>query len=446
MERFVLKDLEKWKNSNKRKPLILAGVRQCGKTWALREFGKKFYKNVASFDFYESPEYHQFFQTTKDPGRIIQNLAMASGQIINPQETLVIFDEIQECGEALGTLKYFCDKAPEYHLACAGSLLGLSLPKPADEFKNPSFPVGKVNFIDMYPMSFSEFLIANGDENLKKYLDGIDRIEPIPDAFYNPLHEKLKMYFITGGMPESVGQWAENRDVSAVQGVLSEILRAYERDFAKHAPVVDYPKINLVWQSLPSQLSRENKKFIYNIAKTGARAREYEDALQWLADANLVYKTFRITAPRLPLMSYRDVSAFKIYAADVGLLRRMSLLSPAAFGEGNRLFTEFKGALTENYILQSLKPQFESIPHYWSTDNPRYEVDFIVEQNNKIYPIEVKSDENIESKSLKKFAEFFPNETGLRVRFSMRNLKKDGDVLNIPLFLVDYASKLLEMI
>ena len=302
-----------------------------------------------------------------------------------------------------------------------------------------------MDFIDLYPMTFSEFLLANGNENLINYIDGINEISPIPDAFFNPLTEKLKMYFVTGGMPESVRSWTEDRSVDGVQTALSSILRAYERDFAKHADKTEFPKINLIWQSLSSQLSRENKKFIYKVVKEGARAREYEDALQWLVSANLVYKIYRSTAPRLPQKAYEDLSAFKLYAVDVGLLRRMSLLAPSAFSEGDRLFTEFRGALTENFILQSLKPLFEGAAHYWSADNPRYEVDFLIQSDNDIFPIEVKANENVESKSLKKFEEVFKNETKLRIRFSMKNLRMDGGVLNIPLFLADFTDRLINL-
>jgi len=362
LERLALNDLKAWKESKHRKPLLLKGVRQSGKTWILKEFGKRYYKNVAYFNFEENEEYKQFFETTKDIPRILQNLMMASGQTIKPGESLIIFDEIQECNKALNTLKYFHENAPEYHVACAGSLLGIALSKPA------SFPVGKVDFLDVAPMTFTEFLMANGDGNLVNYLSNIETIEKVPNAFYNPLYEKLKMYFVTGGMPEAVSAWTEDRDVNLVQKVLYNILSAYERDFAKHADPKEFPKLSLVWKSIPSQLARENKKFLYRVIKEGARAREYEDALQWLCDAALIYKVFRNTSPGLPLSSYDDLSAFKIYLVDVGLLRRLSLLAPTAFGEGNRLFTEFKGALSENYILQALIGQIEAVPRYLSME------------------------------------------------------------------------------
>jgi predicted AAA+ superfamily ATPase len=437
LERLIFEKLTAWQKAKYRKPLILKGVRQVGKTWILKEFGARQYANVAYFNFDESEEYKQFFETTKDVNRIVQNLVMASGQTIKPRETLIVFDEIQECNKALNTLKYFCENTPEYHVACAGSLLGIALSKPA------SFPVGKVDFLEVAPMTFTEFLMANGDGNLAAYMNAIDAIEPVPEAFYNPLYEKLKMYFVTGGMPESVRSWTEERDVEMVQRALSNILGAYERDFAKHAEKKDFPRLSLIWKSIPSQLSRENKKFIYKAVKEGARAREYEDALQWLCGAGLVSKIYRSAAPGLPISAYDDLTAFKLYLVDVGLLRRLSLLSPTAFGEGGRLFTEFKGALSENYVLQALTGQIEAVPRYWAADHPRYEVDYIIRRENDVIPVEVKSEGNIESASLRKYKEKYGDKIKLRVRFSTRNLKLDGDILNIPMFLADHANRLI---
>ncbi len=437
MERFIFDKLEQWRVSSYRKPLILKGVRQVGKTWILKEFGKRYYENVAYFNFDENEEYKEFFETTKDVKRILQNLIMASGYRIEPGKTLIIFDEIQDCPKVINSLKYFCEDASEYHIACAGSLLGVALAKPS------SFPVGKVTFMQINPMSFSEFLVANGDENLVEFMKSVNKIEPIPMVFFNMLYEKIKMYYITGGMPEPVLMWTEARDVDAMQTALSDIISSYERDFAKHPEPTEFPKISMIWHSVPSQLARENKKFLYRVVKEGARAREYENALQWLVDAGVVYKIFRSTAPGLPIAAYDDLSAFKIYLADVGILRRLASLSPTAFGEGNRLFTEFKGALSENYVLQSLANQFEVLPRYWSQINPPYEVDFIIQRDNDIIPVEVKSEANLTSKSLKKYKELFGERIGLRVRFSLENLKLDGDVLNIPVFMADYADDLI---
>lgn len=437
MERLALEKLIKWKNSPYRKPLIVKGVRQVGKTWLLKEFGKRSYENTAYFNFDENPDYKQFFSITKNVERILQNLILAIGQKIEAEKTLIIFDEIQDCPEVLNALKYFCEDAPQYHVACAGSLLGIALAKPS------SFPVGKVDFLQIDPMTFQEFLLANGDANLVAYLDSVNTIEPLPDAFFNPLCEKLKMYYITGGMPESVRLWAEAKDVEAMQAALANIIGAYERDFAKHPSLKEFPRLSLIWHSLPSQLARENKKFLYKAVKEGARAREYEDALQWLVEARLIHKIYRSSKPGLPMSAYDDLSAFKIYLVDVGILRRLAQLAPSAFGEGNRLFVEFKGALTENYVLQTLITQFEVMPRYWSQSNPPYEVDFLIQRENDIFPIEVKAETNIAGKSLRKFKELFSGTVRLRVRFSLNNLKLDDDVLNIPLFMADQTDKLI---
>lgn len=437
MKRLALNNLLQWKNSKYRKPLILKGVRQVGKTWLLKEFGRLYYENIAYFNFDENEEYKQFFEMTKDVERILQNLMLASGQKITAGSTLIIFDEVQECPKVINSMKYFCENAPQYHIACAGSLLGIALAKPA------SFPVGKVDFLEINPMNFTEFLYANGNENLAEYLQSVTELAPLPDAFFNQLYEKLKMYYVTGGMPEPVLMWTKERSVDLMQTALANILSAYERDFAKHPDAKEFPKISMIWKSIPSQLAKENKKFIYKVVKEGARAREYEDALQWLVDAGLVKKVYRSTAPGLPLSAYDDLSAFKIYLADVGVLRRLALLAPTAFGEGNRLFTEFKGALTENYVLEALTGQFEGLPRYWSQINPPYEVDFIVQLDNDIIPVEVKAEANTEAKSLRIYKEKFGDKVKLRVRFSLDNLKLDGDLLNIPLFLADEAARLM---
>lgn len=439
MQRLLLDQLQSWKASPVRKPLILKGLRQVGKTWLLKEFGRTAYENVAYFNFEENPEYKEFFAHTKDVRRILPNLAMASAQTIEPERTLLIFDEIQEAPDALNALKYFHETANEYHVACAGSLLGIALARPS------SFPVGQVDFLQVRPLTFTEFLLASGKQNLVDYLAGIDTLAPIPDAFFQPLYEQLKMYYVTGGMPEAVRNWTEFHDVRLVEETLQNILDAYERDFAKHPDRTTFPKLNLVWNSLPAQLAKENKRFLYNVVKKGARAREYEDALQWLVNAQLICKVPRITKPGLPISAYDDLGAFKIYAADVGLLRRMSHLSPTIFADGSRLFREFKGALTENYVLEALTNQFEVPPRYWSRLNPSYEVDFILQRENDIFPIEVKSEDNVHGTSLRKYAETFPEQTKLRLRFSLANLHLDGDLLNLPLFMIDQADRLIEL-
>ena len=434
MKRYAMNDLQNWKESKRRKPLVLLGARQVGKTWILEEFGKSFPDGFVKINFDKQPELHQFFQTTKDVRRIIQTLSIAVGKPIT-KNTLIIFDEIQECEEALNSLKYFCEDAPEYYIASAGSLLGLMLAK--------GFPVGKVDFLRMGPMSFEEFLEANGDHNLVGYLKGIDAISAVPEMFSGPLTEKLKMYFVVGGMPEAVKVWTEEGDIREVDKIQSEILDAYEYDFAKHADPIDVPKIRMIWNSLPSQLARENKIFLYSVVKKSARAREYENALNWLVNADLVKKVPRVTKPGIPLSAYEDLEAFKIYMGDVGLLRRHSRLSSSTFSEENRLFEEFKGALTENYVLESLLNIPDVSLYYWS-DTP-YEVDFIIQLDNDVFPVEAKSGKNIKAASIKNYARVYSEQTKLCVRLSMRNLSYDGNLLNIPLYLADEIGRIIAL-
>lgn len=435
MQRTILKDLRKWKDSKRRKPLIIKGARQVGKTWVLKEFGKEFPDGYAYFNFDREPEYAQFFSSTKDTERILKNLALASGQKIT-KNTLIIFDEIQACEDALNALKYFCEDAPDYYIACAGSLLGLQLSK--------GYPVGKVNMLRMYPMAFTEFLMADGNENLVTYLQKLCAIEAIPDAFFNPLCEELKRYYIIGGMPEAVSVWVDEHNIKAVEQVQADILDAYESDFGKHAPIEIVPKIKLIWDSLPSQLARENKKFLYSVVKAGARAREYEDALNWLCNADLTGKVFRITKPGLPLSSYDDLGAFKIFMVDVGLLRKHSHLAYSAFAEENRLFTEFKGALTENYVYEALLPKLEVEPRYWS-ELSNAEIDFVIQLDNDILPVEAKAGTNVKATSIKKYAKEFAKSTPLIIRASLKNLSLDGNVLNVPLFLMDELPRLVSI-
>jgi len=434
IRRDIIEQLVKWKDKPGRKPLILQGIRQVGKTWLLKYFGDKYFEDVACFNFDKQKELRQFFSTTKDPQRIIENLSLVHGKAILPNKTLIIFDEIQECTDALNSLKYFQEEAPVYSIACAGSLLGVALSRGA------SFPVGKVEFMNIHPVTFSEFLNEAAPE-LAGYLNQIDKAEPIPDIFFNPLCEKLKMYFISGGMPEAVVTMLENMDISATQDVLHSVINSYLLDFSKHVDNKDVPKITYIWNSLPSQLARENKKFLYQTVRPGARAREYEDALLWLVNAGLAIRINCSSKPFIPLTSYDDLTAFKVYLPDVGVLRRLSLLDPVAITEGNRLFTEFRGSLTENFILSGLLTQFEGVPRYWRSGN-KAEVDFLIQYGNDIIPVEVKSDENVRSKSLAFYRkEFNP---GISIRFSLRNLKCDAGLVNIPLFMVDYTKKILE--
>jgi len=435
LKRDIIQQMLTWNENPRAKPLILQGARQVGKTTVLKQFGRSFFNGIAYFNFEKQPSLKQFFIQSKEPSEIITNLAMVNGKPIHPQQTLLIFDEIQECNEALNSLKYFAEEAPEYKIACAGSLLGVAMTRGA------SFPVGKVDFIKMYPLSFAEFLAA-ADPKLFAFVESIEKIEPIPEVFFNPLKEKLKMYFISGGMPEAVVALLEQQDVGATQQVLQNILNAYTLDFSKHVDNKNIQKIFHVWTSLPSQLAKENKKFLYRSVKTGARAREYEDALNWLVNAGLVFKIHASAKPALPLSAYDDLSSFKVYMQDVGLLRRLSQLDPTVYGEGNRLLTEFKGALAENFILSGLIRKFEDMPRYWRSGN-KAEIDFLIQYKNRIIPIEVKSDENIRSKSLSVYRNHFNPD--LSIRFSLRNLNSSDGFINLPLFLVDYTKKFINL-
>ena len=432
MQRFILKKLIEWKESKYRKPLILKGARQVGKTYILKQFGKENYEGVAYFNFDHDEDLYNLFENTKDPKRILEQLAFIYGKAIIPGKTLIIFDEIQECPNALNSLKYFYEEANEYHIVCAGSLLGIRL-------SHTSFPVGKVDFLNMYPMTFSEFLIADNAQNLVDYMNSLEKIEKIPDIFFNQLEEKLKAYFIIGGMPEAVSAWVNEKDMELVNKIQNNILSAYESDFSKHTQDSEANKISLIWNSVPSQLAKENKKFLYQVVKEGARAREYENALNWLNDANLIYKIYNVTKADFPLKAYNDLSAFKIYMNDVGLLRKMSNLDSKIVVEGDKLFEEFKGAFTENYVLNMLISTLNSVPNYYTFD--RNEIDFIIQYKNNIVPIEVKANKSTNNTSLTKYNEKFNNE--LSVRFSMNNLSKDGKILNIPLFLIEYVEKFI---
>ena len=434
MYRKIKEKLIEWKNSKDRKPLILRGARQVGKTYIIKEFGSENYEGVAYFNFDHDTELYNLFENTKDPVRIIEQLSFIYGKAIKTEKTLIVFDEIQECPNALNALKYFEEEAQDYHIISAGSLLGIRL-------SHTSFPVGKVDFLDMYPMTFTEFLIADNCKNLVDYMDTIKIIENIPDIFWNMLVEKLKAYFIIGGMPEAVKSWIQEKDMQQVNKIQNNILRAYESDFSKHTSNVEANRISIIWNSIPSQISKENKKFLYQVAKEGARAREYEGALNWLRDANIVNKVYNVTKPSMPLIAYNDLASFKIYVNDVGLLRKMTDLDSKVVIEGNKLFEEFKGALTENFVLQLLVAMGMN-PYYYTFDN-RYEIDYIIQYRNDIIPIEVKSSENINNTSLKVYNEKYEPKT--RVRFSMRNLSKNGNLINIPLFMVEYLDKFLEM-
>ncbi len=435
-DRKILTQLDAWAARPKPKPLLLKGARQVGKTSLLKWFGQKHYPKTAYFNFDRQPDLRQFFELTKDPLRIVQNLSLVLGFPIEPKNTLIIFDEIQECKEALNSLKYFGEIQDAFHVVGAGSLLGVTL----GNFS--PFPVGKVDFLELFPLTFLEFL-AQKDPEMASYLESIQAIAPIPDYFFNRILESFRLYMISGGMPEPAGELAESANLERVEALLDHINQAYELDFSKHVPARDIQKISYIWDSIPSQLAKENKKFLYQVVKPGARAREYEDALTWLIQAGLVYRVNRVTKVGIPLAVYRDLSAFKIYFLDLGLLRRKARLTPQAVLNPTGLFSEFKGALAENYILQSLVAQFGELPSYW-TSNGKAEVDFLLQFENGVIPIEVKSGESTRSRSLASYAE--ENNPEVKVRFSMKNLIRQDDLVNVPLFLADRTKEILNSV
>lgn len=434
MERRLQKDLIKWKSKANRLPLIIQGARQVGKTYLMKWLGETHFNKYAYFNFDERPELKEFFELNKDVDRITSALSLVSGVSIQ-SDTLIIFDEIQECPEALNALKYFAEKKPELAIICAGSLLGILL------HSGYSFPVGKVEFLTLYPMTFKEVL-PYWDKKAALYMDQISSFDPLPELFYNDLLDYFKKYLISGGLPAIVNTVAQDSSFGSCENGLENLILSYKGDFGKHPIMSDVAKIGLVFDSLPSQLARENKKFVFQLVRTGARAREYEDAIQWLINAGLVHRIELISKPNLPLSAYQDHSTFKLYAFDVGILRRMSRLSPQVYGEGNRLFTEFKGAITENYVLQSLLTQLDYKPAYWVSGNTA-EVDFIIQVENHIIPIEVKSDENVKSRSLTLYQQKF--NPLLRIRYSLKNLSYRDGLLNIPHFLADYTLEFVKL-
>ena len=428
-------ELKKWKNRKSRKPLILKGVRQSGKTYTLNEFGKENYDEVAYFNFEGNPALAERFEQDLDVKRILMELGILGGKRIKPESTLLIFDEIQFCNKALTFLKYFCEHAPEYPIVCAGSLLGIALSKPL------SFPVGKVDFLTLRPMSFYEFVLANNEPMLLEYLEKLDLKASIPKAFADKLITLLKTYFVTGGMPEAVSKWVETKDVAEVERIQDAILNSYELDFAKHAPAVDFPKLSLIWKSIPGQLAKENDKFVYGRVKSGARAKDLEDAMQWLESSGMVYKVSKIEKPAIPLSAYSNQSYFKLYMSDIGLLRRMARLPAAVLFEESAAFSEFKGALTENYVLGELVNLHGDVPFYWKSGNTA-EVDFVAQFEEKIVPIEVKASTNVKARSLNVYRDKYKPDVS--VRTSMLNLKKDGGLINIPLYMLWLIEKLVK--
>lgn len=420
MKRLLIKDLLKWKNKAGRKPLILQGARQVGKTWLLKEFGAEHFDEVCYINFERSQPINQIFEGSISPQRIIEQLSVFHGKVIQPEKTLIIFDEVQEVPRALTSLKYFAEEAPEYAICCAGSLLGVAL------HQGTSFPVGKVEFLTLQPLSFQEFLMANGEDMLVDYiLKGNLEVAP----FAEKLQDYLKSYFVIGGMPAAVQRWLDVRDYFEVEEVQKQLLSAYEDDFSKHAPSTLIAKIRYVWQSIPSQLAKENKKFIYGLVREGARAREYEDTLMWLSDTGLIRRVYRLSKPDLPLKAYEDLQSFKVYLLDVGLLRVMSGLSPKVILEACRIFEEFKGALTEQFVLQelSLFPQLNA-SYYWSS-GAMAEVDFIFSDGLDAYPLETKAGNNVHAKSLKSYGEKYHPKYLFRT--SLLPYEQNGNLVNL---------------
>lgn len=427
MYRIAIEKLYKWKNNKRRKPLIIEGARQVGKTWLMKEFGKQAYADTVYINFDSNSRMANLFSADLDTDRLIMGLELYAGRKINPENTLLIFDEVQEVPRALASLKYFYENAPQYHIVCAGSLLGIAL------HQGTSFPVGKVDFLKLYPLSFSEFLMATGNERFAELLKNKD-YEMIT-SFKQTYIDALKHYYFVGGMPEVVQSFAESKDFNEVRAIQKRILAAYEQDFSKHAPNEIVPKIRMLWNSIPSQLARENKKFIYGLVREGGRAREYETAIMWLSDCGLVHKVSRVNAAGIPLKAYEDLKAFKLFVVDVGLLGCMTGLRQRTLLDGDDLFVEFKGALTEQYVCQQLKTIEDLGVYYYTNDRGSCEIDFVVDTGEQIVPIEVKAETNLRAKSLKTYRERFEPE--LSVRTSMADYKKEDWLLNLPLYAIE---------
>lgn len=427
MYRIAIEKLYKWKNSKRRKPLIIEGARQVGKTWLMKEFGEQAYADTVYINFDSNSRMADLFSADLDTDRLIMGLELYAGRKINPDNTLLIFDEVQEVPKALASLKYFYENAPQYHIVCAGSLLGIAL------HQGTSFPVGKVDFLKLYPLSFSEFLMATGNERFAELLKNQD-YEMIT-SFKQTYIDALKHYYFVGGMPEAVQSFAESKDFNEVRAIQKRILAAYEQDFSKHAPNEIVPKIRMLWNSIPSQLARENKKFIYGLVREGGRAREYETAIMWLSDCGLVHKVSRVNAAGIPLKAYEDLKAFKLFIVDVGLLGCMTGLRQRTLLDGDDLFVEFKGALTEQYVCQQLKTVEDLGIYYYTNDRGSCEIDFVVDNGEQIVPIEVKAETNLRAKSLKTYRERFEPE--LSVRTSMADYKKEDWLLNLPLYAIE---------
>lgn len=432
MYRIAIEKLLKWKQSKRRKPLIIEGARQVGKTWLMKEFGRQAYEDTIYINFDSNSRMAGLFASDLDTDRLIMGLELYAGRKIDPNNSLLIFDEVQEVPRALASLKYFYENAPQYHIVCAGSLLGIAL------HQGTSFPVGKVDFLKLYPLSFKEFLMATDKERFAELLDKQD-FEMVT-GFKQTYIDALKYYYFVGGMPEAVQSFAENKDFNEVREIQKRILAAYEQDFSKHAPNEIVPRLRMVWNSIPSQLAKENKKFIYGLVREGARAKEYETAIMWLGDCGLVHKVSRVNAAGIPLRAYEDLKAFKLFMVDVGLLGCMAGLRQSTLLDGNGLFVEFKGALTEQYVCQQLKTIEGLDIYYYTNDRNSCEVDFVVDTGERIVPVEVKAEVNLRAKSLKTYREKFLPE--ISVRTSMADYKKEEWLVNLPLYAIDQIDKI----
>jgi hypothetical protein len=438
IERGILDVFKAWKDHPLHKPILLKGARQIGKTWAMETFGKECFEYCVKFDFDRQPELASVFQTSKSPDRIVKELALYCEAPIIPGKTLMIFDEIQECEEALNSLKYFCEDAPEYHIIAAGSLLGVAVRK-----KKMTVPVGKVNIIRMFPITFREFLRAS-DIKTYEYIDSLTEIKHLPEIILNKLKTEYRRYQICGGMPEAVVAMLENQGVGEVESIQQNILDLYELDFAKYAESRDIPRIHSLWHSLPAQLSKENRKFIYKVIKSGARSKDYEDALMWLEDAGMIHIIYNISKPNIPISAYEQKDAFKVYACDCGLLRRLAHLPASVIMNPTANYTEFKGAMAENAALQALMPLLDDqLPYYWTSEG-KAEVEFVIQKDDKIIPIEVKAEDNVNGKSISVYNDKYSPE--LRIRYSMLNLQYNCGMLSCPSPLIGWLDEMLEIL
>ena len=431
MYRLAIEKLYEWKASADRKPLIIEGARQVGKTWLMKEFGKSAYSNTVYINFDSNSRMAELFSSDLEISRIVMGLELYADTKINPENTLIIFDEVQEVPRALASLKYFYENAPEYHIICAGSLLGIAL------HQGTSFPVGKVDFLNLYPLSFKEFLMAIGKTRYVELMDAGDY--EMMTAFRQDLIDALKYYYFVGGMPEAVMSFASEKDFNKVRKIQRRILEAYEQDFSKHAPNESVPKLRMLWSSIPSQLAKENKKFIYGLVREGGRAKEYESAIMWLTDCGLVHRISRVTVGHLPLKAYEDMKAFKMFVLDVGLLGCMVGLNKKILLDGNNLFVEFKGALTEQYVLQQLITNPDYNIYYYTNDSGSCEVDFLIDTGDAVVPVEVKAEVSLRAKSLKTYVEKFSPDVA--VRTSMRDYKKESLLVNLPLYAIENLTK-----